>query len=382
MKKLLALLFLLTAITPAHAASKPLNQLVALGDVTRHGGLLIDKATIYTFGNLESRTSDAVITAFDSKGAILSQRIIDGGGSDYISAGVSDGVGNFWFVGGDSPALTNPPIDTATVGAVNPDGVVVEEIPALRGDIQNLVLWKYSIASGEIVRFAYSFGVPVLATSLAVDSKAISVIGVYGAKTGLQNFLLSASLAGTFSKPVPIGGTGTTINALLRNADGTVDLFGSSTEPLAGTKRAGRVDGVLIKVRGSKVVQVVRSSAPQATREWVATGAGTFLVGTIRSGKAINAVATKFSGFKPVWTIRYPSTGNVAGFLNSTGAYFAYSTQSGLTLSFFSTKGVVGPSYTSQLPARPISLAYSKEVGLLALVEAGNQAVILTPTSG
>lgn len=369
-------------MAPAQAAPKPLNQLVALGDLTQHNGLLIDKSTIYTFGTVESRTSDAIITAFDSKGSLLSQRIIDGGGSDYISAGARDGVGNFWFVGGDSPVPPTQPVDSASASAVNPDGVVIEEIPAIRNDIQNLVLWKYSLATGELVRFAYSFDTPVLATSLAVDSKGISATGVYAAKSGLQNFVLNASLSGTFAKPVLIGGSGTTINAVLRNSDGTVDLFGASTEPLAGTKRAGKVDGVLIKVRGSKVVQVVRSSGPQATREWVAVGAGTFLVGTIQTGKSISAVATKFSGFKPVWTIRYPSTGNVAGFLNSTGAYFAYSTQSGIVLATFTTRGVAGPSYTSQSPARPIAIAYSKEVGLLALAEAGNQAVLLTPTSG
>ena len=194
--------------------------------------------------------------------------------------------------------------------------------------------------------------------------------------------MIGISPNGTFGKPATIGGIGTTINAVARNTDSTIDLFGASTETLAGTKRSGRVDGVLIKVRGGRIIQVVRSTGPQATREWSAVGAGTFLVGTIQSGKVVNAVATRFTNFKPVWTVRYPSTGKVAGLLNSSGAYFAYSMQSGMTLATFSTKGVAGANYQSQVPARPISLAYSKELGVTALAEAGNQAVILTPTSG
>ena len=382
MKKLILAGLLLFASVPAHAVGPQLSQLAIVGDVSANAGLFVDKSTIYTFGTIESATTDAVITSYDAKGALISRRIIDGGGSDYIAAGASDGQGNYWFVGGDSPAQQAPEPDTATSNAVNPDGVVIEKVIPLRNDIKNIALWKFSLANGEITRFSYEMGSAVLATSISADARGASITGLYRGKTGNQNFLLSASALGKFSAPILIGGSGTTINAVQRASDGTIDLFGASTEVLGGTKRVGKIDGILVKVRGGKIVQVVRSSAAQAEREWISVGSSTFTLGTVKTGKKIEAVATKFAAFKPVWSVRYPSTGSVTGFLNSTGAYFAYSTSTGMTLATFSTKGVASRVFTSNALASPIAMAYSKELGVLTLAINQNQAALFTPTSG
>lgn len=383
MKKILvAVLILFSSVSPAHAAPAPLTQLALLDQASAHTGVFIDKGTIYTFGTIESTTTDAVITSYDLKGNFISRRTIDGGGSDYFAAGASDGQGNYWFVGGDAPAVASQAVDTKTATAINPDGVVLETITALRSDIKNITLWKLVLASGEMTRYAYPFSSPVLATALSVDAKGVSITGLYRGKRGEQNFLINASLAGKFGNPTLIGGAGTTINAVQRAKDGSVDLFGSSSEVLAGTKVVGKVDGVLIKVRSNKIAQVVRSSAVQAVREWVAAGASTFLVGTVRTGNKVEVAVTKFASFKPVWSVRYPSTGSVAGFLNSTGAYVAYSTSSGITLTTFSTKGVAGKVFTSTTPATPLAMAFSGELGVITLAAIGNQAALFAPTSG
>jgi len=380
-------LFLLALVTvfnvpTSQAVTKPLNQLAVIGDIPSNVGIFIDKTSIYTFGVTESVTSDIAISSFDKSGNLLSRRFIDGGGNEYVIAGASDGRGNYWFLGGDSPASIPTPIDTTTATAVNPDGVVVEAIPSLRSDIQNIVLWRLTLASGEITRFAQNFSYPVLATAISADGKGISVTGMYRGKNGYQNFVITMSSAGKFSTPIPVGGPATTINAIQRAADGSIDLFGASSEVLGGTRLAGKVDGVLIKVRGNKIAQVVRSSAVSATREWVSVGASTFLMGTVKVGKKIEAAATKFASFKPVWTVRNPSTGAVAGFLNSTGAYFAYSTPSGFNFATFSTKGVAGPIYATSVAATPIAMAYSKELGVITLAYLGDRAAFFAPTSG
>lgn len=382
MKRLLLVGLLLFTSAPAHAVGPQLTQVAVLGDANAHAGIFIDKSTIYTFGTIESSTTDAVITAHTAQGLVLSRRIIDGGGSDYFAAGASDGQGNYWFVGGDSPATNIAKPETASATAINPENIVLETITPLRNDIKNIVLWKFSLTTGEISRYPFELGFSSLATGISADSKGISVSGLSRGKKGNQNFLINATPSGKFSAPVFIGGSGTTINAIQRVSDGSVDLFGASTEVLGGTRRVGKIDGVLIKVRAGKITQVVRSSAAQAEREWVAVGASTFTIGTIRTGKKIEAVATKFANFKPVWSVRYPSTGSVSGFLNSTGAYFAYSTSSGFTLATFSTKGVASKSFTSTVVASPIAAAYSKELGLISLASYQNQAALFAPTSG
>ena len=382
MKKLfLVLLFALIA-TPASAASKPLTQIATLGDISSNAGLFIDKSTIYTFGNIESATMDAVITSYDAKGIMIARNVIDSGGSDYFAAATSDGIGNIWFVGGVSPAVESQPVETAAATAVNPDGITVEVIPTVRSDITTIVLWKFTLATGELSRYSFAFSFPILATGISADSKGVSAIGVYKNKTILQNFLISANTNGKFSPAITIGGAGTVLNAIQRMSDGSIDLFGSSTESLGGTKLVGKVDGVLIKVKSNKIAQVVRSSAPKAIREWSSVGSSTFLMGTIQTGNKVEIAATKFANFKPVWNVRYPSTGSVAGILNSSGAFLAYSTSAGMNLSTFSTKGVVGQVYNSAAIARPLAMAYSKELGIITLAEVGNQASIFTPTSG
>lgn len=382
MKKLILVGLLAFTSFPAYAAGPQLSQVAVLGEASAHSGIFIDRSTIYTFGTIESATTDAVITAYDAQGLPISRRIIDHGGSDYISAGASDGQGNYWFVGGDSPASEVIKPDTSVATAVNPDNVVLENVAPLRNDIKNVVLWKLSLSTGVISRYPFELGYSALATAISADSKGVSLSGIFRGKKGEQNFLLNASQSGKFSTPILIGSSGTTINAVQRSSDGTVDLFGASTETLGGTKRVGKSDGVLIKVRAGKIIQVVRSTAAQAERAWVAVGAGTFTLGTVQTGKKIEAVATKFASFKPVWSVRYPSTGSVSGLLNSSGAYFAYSTSTGFTLATFSTKGIASRVFTSTVMARPIAMAYSKELGVVTLASNQNQASLFTPTSG
>lgn len=382
MKKLLFLVVLALTFQPAHAATKPLTQLAALGGATINSGLFIDKSTIYTYGNIESQTSDAVISAYDAKGTLLSRTIIDGGGSDYIAAGASDGIGNIWFAGGDTPALATPTIDTRTATAVNPDSATVEPIAELRSDITAATIWKFVLATGELTRYSLNLNAPTLVTGISADSKGISVIGLTLMKKIPTSFLISASPTGQFGKALYIGSAGTALNAVQRQSDRTIDLFGSSAEPLGGTRLVGKRDGVLIKIKAGKISKVVRSTGVKAEREWLQVGASTLLVGTTRTGKTLQVALTKFAQFKPIWNYTYTSTGDAVAYLNSSGAYLAYSTSTGVILNTYTTKGVLGSSYQSGTTQRPLALAYSRELGLVLLTSAGDQAFLFTPTSG
>ena len=378
MKKFLVLLLLLLSYQPAIAASKPLTQIgVVEGD-----GLFIDKSTIYTFGTTESLTSDAFISAYDGKGILQLRKVIDGGGSEYISAVSSDGVGNFWLVGGDTLPTPSTSVDSRTSTAVNPDSSTVEAIPAQREDIKNIVLWKFTPATQSITRYALNYGSSILATAISADSKGISIVAYTLVKGVATNLLINVKSSGEFGQPITVGNKGSTINGVQRQSDGSIVLIGSISEKLGSATPSGKRDAILIKVTNNKVAQIAQSTAKNGEREWLSIGSSTFLAGTTKVGKNIQVAVTKFANFKPVWNFTYPSTGSAVGFLNSSGAYLAYGTSQGISLNAYSTKGVLGNIYLTPGAQTPLGLAYSKELGLVLLATSGNQSFLFTPTSG
>lgn len=380
MKRGIPLLILLLLLPPAAAAPKNLVQIASLGDAREHIGLIVDKTRVFTFGTVDSPTQDGVLSQFDSAGTLIARKLLDSGGADFISAGTSDGAGNLWFVGASAAQALPSSVDTRT--AINPDGVVVEAVPNLRSDLTTLTLWKYSLATGEVQRFSREFSSALLPTAISANAAGVSVVGSYLVKGAMQSFLLSSTPAGSFGKMMNVAGPNTTFNAISRSSDGTIDLFGSSTEKVGATTLKGKRDGILLKIKGEKIANVVRSSAPAAEREWFTVSGGGFLVGSVKSGKTTEIAATRFLQFKPIWTLRLNSTGAGQGLFNATGAYIFYSTSQGSTLATFTTKGIAGSVYQSGAIKTPVALAHSKELGTLLLGVTTSGAAIFTPTSG
>jgi hypothetical protein len=205
-------------------------------------------------------------------------------------------------------------------------------------------------------------------------------------------FLLSANNAGTFGKLLSIGTAKTQLNAVLRHGDGSISVFGSSTETLGGKKLAGVRDGILIKVsKTGTITSVVRSSAPKADRSWLAADSTLALTGYVKSGKVIESAFTKFTtAFAPTWTLRVPSTGSsLVQSAGSTtyGALQSNSVVSGVTgwrptapsllLLSFDAKGVVTSASGSTELTEALSLTYSKDVGLVGLARTSAQSVAI-----
>ena len=380
MKRAVFLFALLLVVPPASAAPNNLNQVAVLGDMREHVGLILDKANIFTFGTVDGPNQDGVISQFDSKGALISRRLLDSGGADFISAGTSDGAGNLWFVGASTPQTSPSTLDTRT--AVNPDAITIETVPNLRSDLTTLALWKLVPATGELQRFNRDFGTALLPTSISASATGVSVVGSYLLKGSLQSFLISTTPTGSFGKLINVAGPSSTLNAVARMSDGSIDLFGASGEKIGATTLVGKRDGILLKIKGERIANVVRSSAPAAEREWLTASGGGFLVGYVKSGKVTEIAATRFLQFKPVWTVRFNSTGIGQGLFNATGAYLFYSTTQGATLATFTTKGSAGSVYQSGAIRIPVALAHSKELGTLLLGVTTSGAAIFTPTSG
>jgi hypothetical protein len=270
----------------------------------------------------------------------------------------------------------------------NPDGVITEPISNLRGDMNLVTLWKVSPIGDLLNTYTLAQDAPALINAISATNSGVSVVGQLTGKP----FALSASSTGVFGKVFSIGTNKTLFNAVVRHSDGSISIFGSSSEALASKKLAGVRDGVLIKVsKTGAVASLVRSSAPKADRSWLAADSTLALTGYVKSGKVMESAFTKFTtAFAPTWTMRFPSLGSSAVISSGNTTYGAFSSNSAVTgvtgwkptsasvlLLALDNKGVVTGAYGSSEISEPISMVYSKELGLVGLAKSVNETVSL-----
>jgi hypothetical protein len=383
------LVLLLVGTTPAVAAPKSvaLKKLTIVATVAGAEKLVVSGKTLVTVSNSDGPNSNILLTGMDIKGVQLWQKTIDSGSDEVALATAVDPLGNIWLAGAAS-SITAPESATAINQAENPDGVVAEPTTKLRSDLSVLTLWKVSALGEVLATYSSAQLSPPLINSISVNSSGVSVVGQLQDKP----FLLSANNAGTFGKLLSIGTAKTQLNAVVRHGDGSISVFGSSTETLGGKKLAGVRDGVLIKVsKTGAIASVVRSSAPKADRSWLAADSTLALTGYVKSGKVIESAFTKFTtAFAPTWTLRVPSTGSsLVQSAGSTtyGALQSNSLVSGVTgwrptapsllLLSFDAKGVVTSASGSTELTEALSLTYSKDVGLVGLARTSAQSVAI-----
>ncbi|MFM2215090.1 MAG: hypothetical protein RJA88_459 [Actinomycetota bacterium] len=383
------LALLLVGITPAVAAPKSvaLKKLTIVATVPSAEKLVVSGKTIVTVGNSDGPNTNILVTGMDIKGAQLWQKTIDSGVDEVALATAVDPLGNIWVAGAAS-SIAAPESATAVIQAENPDGVVAEPTSKLRGDLNILTLWKVSPLGEVIATYSSAQQSPPLINAISVNSSGVSVVGQLQDKS----FLLSANSAGTFGKLLSIGTSKTELNSVVRHGDGSISVFGSSAETLSGKKLAGVRDGVLIKVsKTGAIASVVRSSAPKANRSWLSADSTLALTGYVKSGKVIESAFTKFTtAFAPTWTLRLPSTGNslVLSAGNTTyGVIQSNSAVSGVTgwrptspallMLSFDAKGVMTGASGSTDLTEALSLAYSKDLGLVGLARTSAQSVAI-----
>jgi hypothetical protein len=146
----------------------------------------------------------------------------------------------------------------------------------------------------------------------------------------------------------------------------------------------------LVKVNKSgAIINVVRSSATKAQRSWLAADSTLTLTGYVKSGRVIESAFTKFnSSFAPTWTTRIPSTGTSAVLTAAGTTYGALSSNSAvkgvtgwkpttptLLLTTFTSKGVMNGAYSDSQLSAPISLVYTKELGLCGLARGAGESI-------
>ena len=384
----LFLALLLVGITPAVAAPKSVavKKLSIIATVSAEAMVVTGK-TIVTVSNTDGVNSNILLTGMDISGTQLWQKTIDSGVDEVALASAVDPLGNVWLAGASS-VLAAVESATAPIQAENPDGVIAEPVTKLRADMNLLTLWKVSPLGDLLGTYTLSQSAPALINAISVNANGVSIVGQLLDKP----FVVSATSTGVFGKVLSIGTSKTALNTVVRHTDGSVSVFGSSAETLAGKKLAGVRDGVLIRVsKTGAITSVVRSSAPKANRAWLSADSTLALTGFVKSGKIIETAFTKFTmAFAPTWTMRVPSLGTSTVLTSANTTYGAISSSSAVTgvigwkptsasvlLLALSNKGVIAGAYGSSEISEPISLSYSKELGLVGLAKTATQTVAL-----
>jgi hypothetical protein len=394
---LLSSVLLITALSltqnafaaPKSSASKSvlMKKLDLLAAAPGAEGLLISGKTLITFVNTGGSNSNILLTGLDVNGTQVWQKTIDSGADEIALAGAVDSAGNIWLAGDAAPLATT---DTTTVVLPpdNPDGVVVEALSKLRSDMSLLTLWKLSPTGDLLATYSQAQQMPVLINGISVNASGVSLVG----QMADSSFAISATSTGAFGKLINIGSAKTQLNAVVRNPDGTLSVFGSSSEKLGGKKNVGIRDGILVKISKSGVItSVVRSSAPKAERSWNYSDSSLTLTGSVKTGKKFESAFTKFTAaFAPTWTLRIPSGGNS---LVATGGAFTYAaldsnsaipgvtgwkpTVTQLVILSLDSKGLITGAFAATELATPTALSYSKEIGLYGLARASDGATAI-----
>ena len=372
---------LLITSHPAGAAPKTIaaNEITKVAAIAEHEGATISGQGITVFSNSEKKV---LVSAMDFTGAEKWKLVIEGSADQIAMAATSDKEGNTWLAGLTS-AVEAVESQSATSTPVNVDGVVVEPVPGMRSELNTVTLWKISATGSLIGSYSDSATSPLLITAISHSSSGISIMGDRGA--GLV--LISSTLTGKFVTAKVIGTAKSSFSSIIRNADGSAQIYGASSETLGGKKLVGNRDGILAKVNKSGVLtSVVRSSASKATRTWQSATSTYFVVGDVKVSGKNESAFTKFNtSFAPTWTLRLASQGSQLAAVGANGAHYALfnstasipgvtgwkpSTATPIVLRF-DNKGVITQALKSPQVKSATAMAFVGGVGLVVVSQSG-----------
>ena len=372
---------LLISSHPASAAPKTIaaSEITKVAAIAEHEGATISGQGITVFSNSEKKV---LVSAMDFAGAEKWRLVIEGSTDQIAMAATSDKEGNTWLAGLTS-AVEIVESQSATSTPVNVDGVVVEPVPGLRSELNTVTLWKISATGSLVGSYSDSATSPLLITAISHSSSGISIIG----DRGVGLVLISSTLTGKFATAKVIGTAKSSFSSIIRNADGSAQIYGASSETLGGKKLVGTRDGILAKVNKSGVLtSVVRSSASKATRTWQSATSTYFLVGDVKVSGKNESAFTKFNtSFAPTWTLRLASQGSQLAAVGANGAHYALfnstasipgvtgwkpSTATPIVLRF-DNKGVITQALKSSQVKSATAMAHIAGVGLVVVSQSG-----------
>ena len=339
---------LLLSVLPASAAPKSVaaTEISKVSAIAEYEGAVISPQGITIFSNADKKVQ---LTSLDFAGAQRWTVTLEGLSDQIAMAATTEKDGTIWLAG-MSAASAATETASATTPATNVDGVIVEAVPNVRNDLSTITVWKVSPTGSLLATQSDTPTAPMLITAISHTSTGMTILGDRGAGTVIVN----VTPAGKFTTSKPIGTAKSSFTHVFRNSDGSANIYGSSSETLAGKRLAGSRDGILAKVNKSgALTNVVRSSANRATRSWIGATSTIFLVGDVKAGGKNETAFTKFnSSFAPTWTLRLPSSGAQRATSGANGSHYAL---------FNSTSSIPGVTGWRPTSATPIVLRFDNK---------------------
>ena len=370
---------------PKKISVKPMQLLTTVGTPDEVSGAVVSGKSIIVFG---TKSSKAYARAIDVTGKEIWNLSLDQSAASIATAAAVDSVGDIW-VSGATPLATGLAVPTPTATPLNPDNAAIPP-SVFVGNLQAITIWKVSAAGSLMSTHTFPTSSVLFPTAISVDKNGASVVGIIANEKGNAGFLVNTDSVGVFTKLLQIGATSTTADAVVRHADGTLTVAGSSSETLAGKKVTGVTDGILVKVsKALKITSVVRSSVAKGKRIWNSASSSLLLTGEVMAAGKTESAVTKFSmSFVPSWTYRFASTGptlsasSTQAFFISTGAIAQLNwnpkTPTPLLITFDS-KGIITAADSGPIgQIEVLGLIISKEIGVLALTSSAESVSIFT----
>ena len=386
MKRLLSLVVIsslfftpLASAAPKKPVVKSLKLLTVVSNIDEFAGLVTSGKTIIVYGN---KGDKSFAKALDLTGKELWNIELDKASPSVATAAAVDSTGIIWLAGSTSLARATP-APSPSVSVLNPDKIIpVADI--FSADLNAFSLWSLNPTTQSLAQYTLQLSSPVLINAIAVDKNGITAVGTSGT-------IINADLTGKIAQPIAVGTELTVFESVVKSADGSMTVVGSSGETLGGKKLAGKVDGVVIKVsKAGKLLTVVRSSAPKASRNWLSVTNSLLLGGEVVTGVKVESAITKFSSsFVPSWTYRFASAGKVFtasstyAFFQSKGAVtqlanWTPKSPHGLLLTF-DAKGVITAGYSAPTEQKDVlGLHVSKDLGVLCITSSAETVSIFT----
>jgi hypothetical protein len=369
----------LASAAPKKPVVKSLKLLTVVSNIDEFAGLVTSGKIIIVYGN---KGDKSFAKALDLTGKELWNIELDKASPSVATAAAVDSTGIIWLAGSTSLARATP-APSPSVSVLNPDKTIpVADI--FSADLDAFSLWSLNPTTQSLAQYTLQLSSPVLINAIAVDKNGITAVGTSGT-------IINADLTGKIAQPIAVGTELTVFESVVKSADGSMTVVGSSGETLGGKKLAGKVDGVIIKVsKAGKLLTVVRSSAPKASRNWLSATNSLLLGGEVVTGVKVESAITKFSSsFVPSWTYRFASAGKVFtasstyAFFQSKGAVtqlanWTPKSPHGLLLTF-DAKGVITAGYSAPTEQKDVlGLHVSKDLGVLCITSSAETVSIFT----
>jgi len=369
----------LASAAPKKPVVKSLKLLTVVSNIDEFAGLVTSGKTIIVYGN---KGDKSFAKALDLTGKELWNIELDKASPSVATAATVDSSGVIWLAGSTSLVRATP-TPSPSVSALNPDKTIpVADI--FSADLDAFSLWSLNPTTQSLAQYTLQLNSPVLINALAVDKNGITAVGSSGT-------IINADLTGKIAQPIAVGTELTVFESVVKSADGFMTVVGSSGETLGGKKLAGKVDGIIIRVsKAGKLVTVVRSSAPKASRNWLSATNSLLLGGEVVTGVKVEIAITKFtSSFVPSWTYRFASTGKV---FTASSTYALFQSKGAITqlanwtpksaqglLLTFDAKGVITAGLSAPIEQKDVlGLYLSKDLGLLCITSSAETVSVFT----